>query len=190
MDERDGRVPMLEGIRDLLSECDIAVSYNGVSFDTKKLNGELMSERVLPPAPYKEVDLYKVFKRNATLYSGKLDYVASRTIGQQKVETGGFQLWKDVMANDPVAWRKMLRYQRKDVNLLVDLLDEFRPWIKFPHPVSDGDDKCRNCGSEDLERRGYALAFNSRYQRFRCNGCGSWSRSNKRVASTNVSNIA
>lgn len=189
MDERDGRIEMLTGIRDRLSEADMVVSYNGVSYDTKKLNAELMSEGIKPPAPYKEVDLFRVIRKNASFYSGKLDYVAERMIGQRKVDTGGFALWKGVMAGDPKAWSKMLRYQRQDVNLLEDLFNELRPWIKMPMPVSTDPGSCHNCGGTDLIRRGKAYTQYGWYPRLSCNSCGKWLRGTMRTPSTNVRTV-
>lgn len=181
-DEREGRLEMLTGIRDLLSEADIVVSYNGIGYDTKKLNGELMKEGLTPPAPYKEVDLFRVVKRNASLFSHRLDYVASEFIGDKKKDTGGFQLWRDVMAGDEKAWNKMRRYQKQDVDLLVELFEHLKPWIKMPHPMSDKEGVvCRNCGGEDLQQRGTAKTLNGEYQRYQCKDCGTWNRGNKRT---------
>ncbi len=188
-DERSGRREMLEGIRDLLSEADMVVSYNGASFDTKKLNSELMAEGLLPPAPYKEIDLYRVVRKNTAFYSGKLDFVSETVMGQRKVDTGGFQLWLDVMAGDSKAWVKMLRYQRQDVNLLVDLFEELRPWIKMPHPISDDPFSCHNCGGTDLRSRGYVRTLYSTYNRLRCEGCGKWMRGTERSSVTEVRSV-
>lgn len=189
MDERQGRKEMLTGIRDLLSEADMVISFNGQSFDTPKLNAELMTEGILPPAPYKEIDLYRQIRKQAKFYSGKLDFVAERIIGARKVDTGGFQLWKDVMAGDPKAWRKMLQYQKQDVNLLFDLFNELKPWLKMPHPISTHSHSCHNCGGTDLQRRGFARTQYSVYQRLQCSGCGKWLRGTERFGVTEVRSV-
>ena len=189
MDERAGRREMLEGIRDLLSEADIVVSYNGIGYDTKKLNGELMAEGLKPPAPYKEVDLYREIRRSAAFYSHKLDYVAERIIGQNKVDTGGFSLWKGVMAGDEKSWRAMLKYQKQDVNLLVDLFDAVKPWIRMPHPVSEDPTACHNCGGTNLQRRGTARTNYSVYTRFWCTSCGKWLRGTERSGITEFRSV-
>lgn len=176
-DEREGRMEMLTGLRDILTEADMVVSYNGQAFDTRKVNSEFMQLGITPPAPYKEIDLYRVIKKHASFYSHKLDFVGEHIIGQRKVDTGGFALWKEVMEGDEKAWKKMLRYQKQDVNLLVELFDELKPWIRMPHPVSAKPGiVCRNCGGEDLQRRGTARTLQGEYPRFSCKSCGSWSR--------------
>lgn len=181
VDERVGRIQMLTELRDWLDSVDMLVSYNGKSFDTRKVNSEFMREGIKPPSPYKEIDLYREITRNAQFYSGKLGFVAERLVSATKVDTGGFQLWVDVLAGNENAWRKMRRYQKQDVDLLEKLFLEVRAWVKFPHPVSSEEGfNCRGCGSFDLSRRGYSLTLNGKYQRFRCDNCGSWQRGTER----------
>ena len=189
VDERIGRKEMLTQLWDFLDSVDLLVSYNGATFDSRKVNSEFAREGFGPPSPYKEIDLYKVYRQNFSLYSGKLGFVADAFIGDTKVDTGGFQLWKDVMAGDDKAWRKMRSYQKTDVDLLVTLFDKLRPWIKLPHPVAPGNDLCRNCGSDDLEKRGQALTLNGSYQRLRCRSCSTWGRGSQRTQSTNIRNV-
>lgn len=184
VDERIGRIEMLTQLRDWLSTVDILISYNGRSFDTKKVNSEFFKEGLAPPSPVKEIDLYRdVVRKHAAFYSGKLDFVADRVVGMKKVDTGGFSLWRDVLAGDEKAWRKFRRYQKTDVDLLEDLFEELKPWVKFPHPVSsEGGFNCRACGSLALTRRGYSLTLNGKYQRYQCSECSSWQRGTHRIA--------
>lgn len=189
VDERPGRVEMLTSLRDWLSDRDVVVSYNGQSFDTKKVNSEFMKEGIDPPSPFKEVDLYRVIRKNATFYSGKLGFVADRIVGDTKVDTGGFDLWKGVLAGDERAWKKFRTYQKKDVDLLVEMFEKLKPWIKMPHPVAYGDNLCRNCGSDDLQRRGFAATLNGIYQKYQCNVCKTWTRGNTRQDVTNMRNV-
>jgi transposase-like protein len=50
--------------------------------------------------------------------------------------------------------------------------------------------RCPNCGSVDIERRGYAYTTVSRFQRFVCKSCGKWSRSNKRNFGADIVEVA
>lgn len=190
VDERSGRKKMLTQIRDLLSEADIVVSYNGRKFDSKRLNGELFREGIAPPAPYKELDLFLEVKRNFTYLSHKLDWVAEIAGVGRKLDTGGFDLWARVLANDEEAWDTMIAYQAQDVDLLLDLFEKMKPWVKMPHPIEHGDDKCRSCGGSNLQRRGIARTLNGSYQRFQCQDCFSWSRGTKRTADTNIRSVS
>lgn len=177
---------MLTELRDWLSGVDMLVSYNGSSFDTRKVNSEFMKEGLEPPAPYKEIDLYRIIRKNASFYSHKLGYIADEILGNTKIDTGGFELWKRVMAGEESAWRKFRQYQRKDVDLLVELFDKVRPWIKMPTPISEDPTTCHNCGSDALQRRGWAYTAYSKYPRFSCTNCGKWLRGTMRFATTEV----
>lgn len=194
VDERAGQKPMLEQLHSLLNEADFLVSWNGQGFDTKHANTQFTLAGMTPPSPSKELDLMRVAKRRFRFASNKLDHVAQMLNVGKKVDTGGFQLWRDIMEGDEAtaakAWRRMTTYQKQDVNLLVDLFEEFKPWIKFPHPVSEGEDKCRHCAGSNLVRRGYALTLNGKYPRYRCADCGAWGQIPVRVSSTNMRNIA
>lgn len=186
VDERVGRDEMLYSLWNYLDLTDMLISYNGQSFDTPKVNSEFMKMGLGPPSPFKEIDLYRQIKKNAKFYSGKLDFVGERITGQRKVDTGGFQLWKDVMAGDEEAWGKMRKYQKQDVDMLEVLFDKVKPWIKMPHPVSTDATSCHNCGSLSLQRRGVARTLYGVYQRYQCNGCGKWLRSQQRAAVTEI----
>lgn len=186
VDERAGRDEMIHSLWQYLDRTDMLVSYNGQSFDTPKVNSEFMKVGLGPPSPYKEIDLYRQIKKHAKFYSGKLDFVAERIVGSRKVDTGGFQLWKDVMAGDEEAWGKMRKYQLQDVDLLVELFEEVKPWIKMPHPISEDPTSCHNCGSLSLQRRGVARTLYGVYQRYQCNDCGKWLRGQKRVPSSEI----
>lgn len=190
-DEREGRKEMLERLWELLNEADFVVSWNGQSFDTKHINREFIENGMTPPSPYREIDLMRVVKKNMKFASNKLDHVAQQLGLGQKVATS-FDLWKGCMAGDEASWRKMLRYQRQDVNLLVLLFDKLKPWIKFPHPVTDELNACRNCGNTQLQNRGLARTLNGTYQRYQCvgeKGCGAWGRFDRRTPIGNTRNV-
>lgn len=186
VDERIGHEEMVWKLWHRLDEVDMLISYNGQSFDTRKVNSEFMKYGMGPPSPYKEIDLYRQIKKHAQFYSGKLDFVAERITGERKAETGGFKLWKDVLAGDEAAWGTMRKYQKQDVDLLETLFDEVKPWIKMPHPVSHELSSCHNCGSTSLQRRGVARTLYGQYPRYQCNDCGKWLRGQARTATTNI----
>lgn len=183
VDERIGRKEMLVQLRDWLDTVDLLISYNGQAFDTKKVNSEFMREGITPPAPYKEVDLYRVIRQNSSFYSGKLAFIGDALVGETKVPTGGFDLWRGVMAGDEASWRKMRRYQKGDVDLLEKLFEVLKPWIRMPHPVTDKSGLvCRNCGGTHLQSRGTSKTLQGEYPRFQCVGCGAWMRGPQRTA--------
>lgn len=181
-----GREEMLQTIWDLLNEADGAVSWNGKTFDTRKINREFWLEKMPEPSPYVEVDLMRVAKRKFQFSSNKLDSVAKEAGVGEKVIHEGFTLWPKVMNGDPAARRLFKKYQRQDVELLVKLYDRFQPWIPASmHPnaaLVDGlPFGCPKCSSQHLQRRGFKATSAGVYQQYQCQNCGGWSRGARRT---------
>lgn len=177
---KDGKAKMLSDVWELLDAADVVVHYNGLKFDIPTLNQEFVASRMRPPSPAKHVDLYQVAKRRFRLASNKLDFVATHLGLTGKVQHKGMELWRDCMADMPSAWKTMERYNKRDVTLLEEVYDVLLPWIPNHPNVALYDNAqapcCPNCGSFNLQRRGFHVAKTMRYQRFSCNDCGSWSR--------------
>lgn len=194
VDERIGHRKMIEELHAVMDEADFLVSWNGQSFDTRHAQREFKQYKITPPSPRKEIDLMRVAKKNFKFASNKLDHIAQELELGKKADTGGFQLWKDILEGDEAtqarAWKTMLKYQKQDVDLLVDVYEEFKPWIKFPHPVSEGEGRCRACESYNLERRGYANTLNGKYPRYHCRDCGHWQQGTQRIPSTDMREVA
>lgn len=179
----DGHEEMIQGAHALLDEADALLTWNGKSFDAKHLNREFLEAGLGPPSPYAHIDLMVEVKKVFRFASNKLDHVSRRLGLSGKVQHEGHSLWVKCLQGDENAWKRMVRYQKQDVNLLVDLHEKLLPWLSsYPHQgLYSGElDSCQRCGGLDLERRGYAYTALGRYQQYRCRICGGWSRSVKR----------
>jgi len=172
---------MLKGIHELLDEADVVVHYNGTKFDIPTLNKEFVSNGMLPPSPYKQVDLYRVVRKNFKFPSNKLEYVLEALKVGSKIKGLTYDVWLGCMEGDQKSWKLMERYNKRDVTVLEKLYDRLRPWIQS-HPnygLYSSLDRpvCTNCGSHNLHSRGYSRTKTQMYRRFRCSNCGTWSRS-------------
>ena len=184
----DGKEEMLDKIWNLLDEADAVVSYNGQRFDIPIIQQAFLEAGMLPPAPYKQIDLLRTAKSQFRWPSNKLDYVTQALGIGAKVKHEGHQLWTDCLMGIPEAWAKMERYNRQDVTLTEKLFTKFKPWIKsLPNAAlyqEEGEElSCPGCGnSEWLRPRGFAFTSVSKYQRYRCSKCGRWCRGNTNLA--------
>lgn len=184
-DFHDGHEAMVRAAHALVHEADVLVTWNGRRFDEKHLNREFLELGLLPPSPYKSLDLMQAGKKKFLMLSNKLDWYAGHLLDDHKVAHQGFGLWKRCLAGEASAWAEMREYNRKDVTLLEDLHERLLPWIDS-HPnvaLHDGADEpaCPNCGGTDLRREGFSLTAQGKYQRYQCKGCGKWLRGTKRV---------
>lgn len=178
--QKSGEKRMLRGIHSLMDEADAIVTYNGVSFDIPTLNREFIKANMLPPAPYRQVDLYQEVKKHFRFASNKLDWVARELGLGGKVQHKGMDLWKECMSGNRKSWKEMEKYNRYDVVLLEKVYHKVLPWIKsHPNWGLYGDSpapRCPNCGGMHLQRRGIAVTLAKKYPRYQCVDCGGWSR--------------
>lgn len=188
-------------LHDCLDEADVVEHFNGKKFDVPWINSQILTLTDLgPPSPFHQVDWCNVVKKEFRFPSNKLQYVSTVLGFAGKEETGGFQLWKDVMQGtvypfeseplDTAAWTKMGTYCNGDVRKLDEIHDPLLPWAKgYPNRRLYGEDTgCPRCGAEDtLQSRGYRTTKTSVYQRMWCSGCKGWSSVGKRERGTAVS---
>lgn len=182
---------MLQGIRDLVDEADIVVGYNSDNFDIKWLNEQFLENGIELPSPYRKIDLYKLNKGNLYFPSGKLDYMAQRLLEESKVTHSGMDMWIACMnpdhPNHAKAWAQMKKYAIQDTRLLPDLFEKMRPFIKINFEMyREGDEQycCTDCGSPNVQKRGFHYTNAGKYQRYACTDCGSWSYDPKRIDTT------
>lgn len=172
---------MLKGIHGLLDSADAVIHYNGTKFDIPTLNKEFLLNKLLPPSPYKQIDLLRVVRSNFRFPSNKLDYVSQRLGLGQKHAHEGHDLWVKCMNGDKDAWKRMEDYNIQDVVLLEGLYNNLLPWIKN-HPNQNLFSEsvcCPTCGQHNLQKRGTAVSSTGTYQRYQCKSCGTWSQGNK-----------
>lgn len=172
----------LSELHALMCQADAIVTFNGDGFDLKHINREFAKYGLPPVRPCASIDLYKIVKSTFALPSNRLDYVCQYFLDKGKLDTGGFELWQGVMRGDEAAWKKMIRYNKRDVTLTEELYAFLRPWIR-KHPFAgtdvepdDAEDTytCPACGSDhtikDRPRRTrcYAVRVVS------CKECGNY----------------
>lgn len=178
---KDGKEAMLEKIYGLINEADAVIHYNGTRFDMPTLNQEFLSLGWAPPSPVVDIDLLKTARKRFRLPSNKLSYVSEYLGLGSKVAHKGMELWRQCMAGDRGAWKVMEAYNKQDVVLLENVYNRLIPWVQN-HPnnalFTDANEAvCPNCGSNHLHKRGFYYTKTLSYQRFQCQGCGTWSRS-------------
>jgi len=185
-DTTDDRL-VVQRLADLFEQADVTVAHYGDRFDTPKTNARFIYHGIPPPSPYQTVDTKKETARHFDLASYSLDETCRYLGIGRKLPHRGFELWRECAAGDPTAWAEMEAYNRHDVALLRDLYLRLRPWLGHPGkagggpnlglwPQGDEEWTCPKCGAHRRTRDGTYRTRFSRYQAFRCAGCGGWSR--------------
>jgi len=176
-DPSDDYAVVLE-LRNLLDEADIVIAHNGKAFDIPRTNARMAVHGIAPPSPYLVIDTLKVARTFFKFDSNRLNDLGQVLEVGKKLPHTGFDLWKRCMQGDPSAWKLMKDYNIQDVQLLEDVYVKLRPFIQG-HPnmgLHFENMCCTNCGSENVQQRGYKHTRTRRYKQYVCNDCGAWCR--------------
>lgn len=178
--EDDSR--LMKRLWSILDNADIVIAHNGDKFDVPNINTRFVVHGFPPPAPYQTIDTLRIARRQFGFTHNNLNALARVFDIDSKIETN-FELWKRCIKGDSQALNEMLRYNKKDVQILEELYLRMRPWIK-QHPnvslfIDDKDARCPTCGSNKLSPTGKSYyTYVSRFDVMRCE-CGALSRVRK-----------
>lgn len=167
---------------ELFNQADVLVAHNGNSFDFKVAQARFLVNGLPPPEPSKLIDTKLIAKRYFRFNSNSLNDLA-RLLGLgTKEETGGIALWFKCMQGDPRAWALMKRYNKQDTVLLYEVYEKMKGWVTSGPNLNiyQGTTQCcPNCGSDKVQRRGYAVTKVCKYHRHQCQSCGAWFKGEK-----------
>lgn len=190
-DFHDSHKKMVKKAWELLDEADVVLHFNGRRFDVPHLQREFLELGLMPPSPFKQIDLLETCKSQFKFLSNKLDYVSKKLGLTQKVKHEGFSLWVKCMAGNEKAWDEMREYNIRDTLVLEELYDVLRPWVKS-HPsfaAQTGTNVCPKCGEDALKPHGTVFLTTGKYQRYECKACHAWSRGTKRIDGVQVTQV-
>lgn len=171
-----------------LDRADLVVAHNGKKFDLKKINAFALINNLKPPSPYRIIDTLVEAKKHFAFERNTLDYIARALGCSHKLkheDFSGFELWKQCLAGNSKAWDEMRIYNEADVTVLEEVYLKMRPYIKS-HPnvavtANSTVPLCASCGSANLTQDGYSITNVSKFVKYVCNDCGSFSRERKSV---------
>lgn len=162
---------LLKSFKKVLEKADIAIGHNIDGFDDRRVNTEMLKNKITPHPTRRTIDTLQVLRRRFDFNSNRLNDVCKELGIGQKVKHPGFQMWKDCEAGIPKAWKKMKEYNKADVSrLLRPLYERIRPWMTN-HPnmnAPDGNVGCPVCRSKFIRRNGWNLNKWGRTMRWRC----------------------
>ena len=135
-----------------------------------------------PPSNFKNIDTKLIASKKFGFTSNKLEYMADKLCTKYKKlqhkKFIGFELWRECLAGNSLAWAEMEKYNKYDVLVLEELYKIMQPWdgqINF-NLYREGEDVVCRCGCTDFEKRGFHYTSAGKFQRYRCNECGAWTR--------------
>lgn len=173
-------IKIVKELHKLLSEADILIYQNGDRFDLKKMKARFVYHRLKPTHKHKTFDTLKQARKHFGFTSHKLEYMTHHLgLKNKKLkdrEFVGMDLWRECLNKNPRAWAEMQKYNKLDVLSLQDLYELIAPYgNSIDYSIyTDGLLPTCNCGSTNLQKRGFNINSTGRYQRYQCSDCGSW----------------
>jgi DNA polymerase III epsilon subunit-like protein len=173
---------------------DVVVAHNGDKFDIKWFNTRCLYHGIDEIAPPFTVDTLKIAKKHYRFSSNKLDYLGKYLGVGRKIKTHNHWWLAIVDVSVPVKEaiklaKKMEAYNKMDVMLLERVFKKLRHRCIMPNANLFHDTPialCPNCGSEHLIRHGNYTNKSGRYQRLKCQDCGTWSMERKSLQTTTI----
>lgn len=147
---------MIRDFMEVASHADELVAHNGDRFDIKWVNTRVIAHGLDPIPLWKTVDTLKIAKKHFNFNSNRLDYLAKLLLGEGKIHTE-FGMWKAItLDNCQKSMRKMVKYAKKDVELLERVWRELSPYhVPKTHVGAHDDDERWTCpwtGTDDVRR--------------------------------------
>lgn len=177
---------ILETAWEMLDQADFVIAHNGQSFDRRSINARFIQNGMEPPSSYKVIDTLKVARRQFKFTSNRLDDLGKMLGVGEKLDTGGFDLWRSVIEKKcPKAFKKMLAYNEQDVLLNEEVYKKLRSWDDKHPNFKLGDESrrpaCNACGSRRVAKWGTHRAITQIYQKYKCSDCGHCMRAPKAI---------
>jgi hypothetical protein len=169
---------MIRDFIKIMNQADEIVAHNGDRFDLKWIRTRaLLHDIDVMPAP-KTIDTLKWAKKYFNFNSNKLDYIAQLLKVGAKMDTGGLELWKDIVfRKDQAALDKMVEYCKMDVQVLEGVFNKLNSYTMPQHnyAVQHGGDKfeCPECnGSTFQYNRKTVTVAGTVHHWLKCRDCG------------------
>ncbi len=183
----------------LLDEADIVIGQNSKTFDVKKFNARAVIHGLLPPQPFQQIDTKTAAAQVGNFGSNSLKHLARQLGITLKTSNRGWELWRECMRGDPIAWEEMEAYNRNDVVATAELYSRLRPWMNSrQHPnlgmyIGAKGRVCTKCGNKEkdeggvgFQSRGFQHTNASKFKQVCCNHCGSYARVYRREPQTKL----
>lgn len=173
---------LLVAISEVICSADAVLGHFSAYYDLPFLNTRLLYHRlpVLPPQ-IAQVDTWKTARYRLKLRNNRLKTISEFLGTKEEKNAIKPEQWIRAMGGHRPSMDYIVEHCRRDIVVLEEAYHRLLPLI-IDHPRAGSvvkDQTCPNCGSSHLHARGVQLTRTRRYQRYQCQECGAWNRSNR-----------
>lgn len=170
---------MLQEFSKVMNEADECIGHNSDNFDTKWVRTRCLYHNISMLPEFTSIDTLKVSRGSFRFNSNRLNYIGQYLGVGKKKDTGGFDLWKDVLKGSTKALNHMIAYCKQDVLLLEKVFHKLNPYIKHKTHVGilegKGANSCPKCGSTHIISNGFRISARGTVKRrYQCTDCGGY----------------
>lgn len=180
---------MLKKFIHIINEADEVIGHNGDNYDIKWLRTRCIYHDIPAFPNYSSVDTLKLSRKGFRFNSNRLDYIGRFLGVGKKVDTGGFDLWKNiVLYNDKDSMKRMIRYCKGDVLLLERVHKRLDSYTEHRHHAAAfiGKERhhCPSCTSTKTKHsKTRVSASGALKHQLQCSDCGKYFTISDRVFS-------
>lgn len=172
-DSKQNDLRVVKALAQAVNAADEVVTHNGNRFDLRWLRGRALYHEIPLTPTLVSIDTCALARKYFDLNSYRLDYVGQYLGVGRKIETGGFDLWKQVvMRNDRKALDKMVRYNAQDVTLLEDVYDRMQRYFPCRTLFQSAVRECPECTGKMIVCKRRVSAAGRKTVQMRCTECG------------------
>lgn len=174
-DAKQNDKKLVQQLLKVMATADEVVGHNGDNFDIKWLRTRALFHRVPMEHNVVSIDTLKQARGGFRFNSNRLDYLGQFLFNKGKISTS-YSLWKDIVLNKCTkSMREMVKYCKRDVQLLEDIHTALKPYTKSKTALSDDRKCCPECGSDHHQVKMHRiLASGSKAVQLQCMSCGKY----------------
>jgi hypothetical protein len=168
---------MIKKFVEVLEDADEIVGHNSDKFDLKWIRTRFIFHGHKSIPEFKSIDTLKISRSKFNFPSNRLDAIGKYLGFGGKKDTGGIQLWHDIIQrNSRKAMNEMIDYCKRDVELLEKVFLKLEGYSKpkTHMAVFMGGDKaeCKYCGGNHIGFKERAISASGTISvRMRCYDC-------------------
>lgn len=172
-----------------LLEADCWIAHFGRWYDTVFINSRLLYHRLpLLPPNFPLIDTWRTMKSQMKLRNNRLKTLQEFLKLKNEKNAILPEQWIRAMAGCRRSIGYIVEHCRRDIEVLCEAYELLKPLI-VDHPfksLASKHGQCPICSETKLQKRGIHRTRTRAYQRFQCQGCGSWSKSTAPIAKLQV----
>ena len=161
-------------MKEVWAEADIAVGWYSGGHDEPMLRTRAIIHGFKPPKDVTTLDLWGKCWKRFKFSKNSLDNV-SRHLKLGKKWYNPSDDFEKVLYGDKAAMKRIVKHCRIGVEITTAAYKRFGPYVVAHPRVTLDNTRCRRCGSDRLQRRGWRFsALKGKTVQVQCQGCGGW----------------